>query len=164
MADRTYNIPLRKEFMKVPIYRRSGKAVKAVREFLARHMRAEIENVRIGKWLNYEILKRGKRNPPHHVEVNVTKDGILVKAELKELPKKAIEEMKREEERKKELDKKKEEKKEEEQKKDEVKEEKKIDEDSEKDKILKKEVMHEKPAQPNVKQQKTLIKRKALQK
>ena len=160
--ERTYNIPLRKEFMKVPKYKRSGKAIKAVREFLARHMKTEIENVKLGKWINQEILNKGRRSPPHHIEVNASKEGIIVKAELKELPRKAIEEMKKEDERKKELDKKKDEKKEEVKK--EEQEEKKTEEESEKDKILKKEVMHEKPVQPNVQKQKTLIKRKALQK
>ncbi len=157
--ERKYNIPLRKEWMKVPYYKRSKKAAKAVREFLARHMKAELENVKIGKWLNQEILKRGRKNPPHHVEVNVIKEGIIVRAELKELPRQALEELKRDEDRKKEIERKKEDK-----EKTEDKKEEQSEEDKEKEKILKKEVQHEKPVQQHVKQQKTLIKRKSLQK
>lgn len=169
MADRVYNIPLRKEWLKVPGYKRSKKAVKAVKEFLARHMRTDIENVRVGKWLNQDILKRGRHSPPHHVNVNVTKEGILVRAELKDLPKKALEEIKKEEERKSALEKKKKEKEKagesEKETKPEDKTEAKPVEDKEKEKALKKEVKQEKPSkQQNVRQQNKLIQRKALQK
>lgn len=160
--ERTYNIPLRSEWLRVPIYDRSKRASMAVKKFLARHMKTDIENVRVGKWLNQEILKRGRRSPPHHVKVNAVKEGLIVRAELKELPKQALEENKKEEERKKEVEEKKQEKKEEHK---EEKKEEKTEEDAEKEKILKKEVQHEKPVvQQHIKQQKVPLKRKALQK
>ena len=34
VLERTFNVPLRKEFMKVPRYRRANKAVKALKEFI----------------------------------------------------------------------------------------------------------------------------------
>lgn len=82
--ERTYNIPLRREYLKVQNWRRTEKAVTATREFLKRHMKAEsIENVKLGKELNEELWKHGLKNPPHHVKVTVTKDKEgLVRAEL----------------------------------------------------------------------------------
>ena len=81
MIERTYNVPLRKEFQKVPRWQKSQKAVKALRQFLSKHMKSD--NVKIGKSINEEMWKHGIKNPPHHVKVNVTKDDKgEVKAEL----------------------------------------------------------------------------------
>jgi ribosomal protein L31E len=81
--ERTYNIPLRKEWLKAPMYRRSKKATTAVREFLAKNMKVELSEVKIGKHLNEEVWSRGIRHPPHHVKVNVVKDDSgMVFAEL----------------------------------------------------------------------------------
>lgn len=83
--ERTYTIPLRKEYLKANRYRRAEKAVIAVKEFLTRHMKSE--NINLGKYLNQHIWKNGVRNPPHHVKVLVTKedDGKVV-AELADKP------------------------------------------------------------------------------
>ncbi|MBI2141858.1 50S ribosomal protein L31e [Candidatus Woesearchaeota archaeon] len=70
--ERTYNIPLRKEFMKAPKYKRTNKAVIAVREFLARHMKSD--TIILGSYLNSKLWERGIKKPPHHVKVNVVKD------------------------------------------------------------------------------------------
>ena len=48
--ERTYIIPLRKEWLKVPIYKRTKKAVKATKEFLQKHMK--VETVKLGRHLN----------------------------------------------------------------------------------------------------------------
>lgn len=79
--ERTYNIPLRKEFLKVPKYKRAKKTVKAIKEFLVKHMKSE--DVRIGKHLNLKVWEHGMRNPPHHVKVTAIKDDKgVVRAEL----------------------------------------------------------------------------------
>jgi large subunit ribosomal protein L31e len=90
VLERTYNVPLRKEFIKVPKYKRSKKAVMALTQFIAKHMKTDIKNVRIGNFLNNSIWAHGIKNPPHHVKVLLTKDekgmvyaefsGKLVKA------------------------------------------------------------------------------------
>lgn len=87
-VERTYTIPLRREWLKSVKYKRAKKAVKAIREFLMRHMKASLENVRLGKHLNLELWKHGIKNPPSRVKVNVTKDdkGVVV-AELFGAPK-----------------------------------------------------------------------------
>ena len=84
MADleRTYNVPLRKEWLKVPKYKRSKKAVTALREFLIKHMKSE--NIKLDKELNSSIWVNGIKNPPHHVAVTAIKDAEgLVKVSLK---------------------------------------------------------------------------------
>ena len=81
--ERTYNVPLRKEWLKAPMYRRSKKAVTALTEFAAKHMKTDIEKVKIGKQVNLFIWKDGIKNPPHHVKVNMIKDDEgTVKVEL----------------------------------------------------------------------------------
>ncbi len=82
MADleRTYNIPLRREFLKVPRYRRTNKAVIALKDFVMKHMKTQ--DVRIGPYLNQELWKDGIKNPPHHVKVTVVKKADKVYVEL----------------------------------------------------------------------------------
>lgn len=93
MVDRTYNIPLKKEVVKVPPYKRAKKAISAVRKFLIKHMKSE--DVRIGFYLNKKIWERGIKNPPHHVNVEVSKDDKgVVRAELVGAPKPKVEEKK----------------------------------------------------------------------
>tara|TARA_Y100000034_G_C6831155_1_gene375167 strand:+ start:346 stop:900 length:555 start_codon:yes stop_codon:yes gene_type:complete len=91
--ERSYNIPLRKEWLKVPRYKRAKKAVKALREFLIKHMKSD--DLNIGKNLNEAIWNRGIRNPPHHVKVNVLKDEdnkVYVELEGFEIQKKEVKE------------------------------------------------------------------------
>jgi len=84
---RTYTIPLRKEFLKAARWRRSKKAVNVVRSFVTKHTKTE--EVKVGKWLNETIWKRGAKNPPSRVRVNVKKEENYVLVELSELPRKA---------------------------------------------------------------------------
>lgn len=96
--EKTYVIPLRKEWLKVPIWNRTPKAVRAVKEFVKKHTKTE--DVRIGKYLNQELWKRGNRKPPAKVRVQVKKveekDQKYVKVELVGAP----EEEKKEEKKK----------------------------------------------------------------
>ncbi len=83
--ERIYTIPLRKEFLKVPKWKRTKKSVIAVRQFLVKHMKSD--NVKIGKYLNQELWNRGMKNPPCRVKVKVTKDkDNVVRAELVNVP------------------------------------------------------------------------------
>src|SRR3989338_8362967 len=83
MADleRVYTIPIAKEWLKVPVYKRAKKSIIGVRNFLTRHMKSE--DIRLGKALNEAIWVHGMKNPPRKVKVNVTKDDKgVVRAEL----------------------------------------------------------------------------------
>ena len=92
ILERTYTVPLRREYLKAPNWNRTKKAVLALRQFLMKHMKSE--DVRLSTTLNNELWKHGIKNPPHHVKINVMKDDKgVVKAELfgvkAEEPKKA---------------------------------------------------------------------------
>jgi len=75
--ERTYNVPLRKEYQKAPNWKRTPKAVVALKEFLVRHMKSE--DIRIGNDVNRLIWQHGIQNPPHHIKVTAKKDdkGIV---------------------------------------------------------------------------------------
>jgi len=81
VLEREYIIPLRKEFQKAPKYKRAKKTIKALKEFLAKHMKSD--NIKIGKYLNLKVWEHGIKNPPHKLKVKTEKyDDGLVKAEL----------------------------------------------------------------------------------
>ncbi|MCU0642281.1 MAG: 50S ribosomal protein L31e [archaeon] len=86
---REYVVPLRREFLKVPQYRRAGKAARALKIFIAKHMKVperDVEKVKLDVYLNNEIWARGIKNPPSKIKVRATKEGDIVKVELVELP------------------------------------------------------------------------------
>ena len=70
--ERTYNIPVRRAFQKVPRWRKTKKAVTAAKEFLAKHMKSS--DIRLDKAVNEEMWKHGGKNPPHHIKVFAVKD------------------------------------------------------------------------------------------
>ena len=72
VLERTYVIPLRRETLKAPPYRKARKAAKTVRAFIEQHMKSD--NVLIGRHLNMKLWEHGMKNPPHHVKVNAVKD------------------------------------------------------------------------------------------
>ncbi len=80
--EREYTIPLRKEWTKVPGYKRTSKAVKAIKEFIAKHMKVpnrDLNLVKIDSYLNNEVWHRGSRNAPARVTVKAIKTGDEVK-------------------------------------------------------------------------------------
>jgi len=99
--EREYIIPLREKGRSVPRYKKAPKAVRSVKEFLARHMKIrdrDLNKVKIERNLNEFLWFRGIKNPPHKVKVKVVKEGEVVRAELSEIP--AILKFKREKEKK----------------------------------------------------------------
>lgn len=87
--EREYIIPLRKEWRKVANYRRAGRAVKAIKKFIARHMKVpehDVSKVKLDQWLNQEIWFRGRKKPPAKIKVRARKEGEIVKVELAEIP------------------------------------------------------------------------------
>ncbi len=86
---REYVIPLRRSWLIVPEYRRAGRAAKAIKKFIAKHMKIperDVEKVKLDIYLNNEIWFRGVRNPPSRIKVKATKEGDIVKVELAEVP------------------------------------------------------------------------------
>src|SRR3989344_1727784 len=83
--ERTYIVPLRKDWLKAPKYRRAKRAVNSLKTFLVRHMKSE--DVRLGTSVNLEIWKNGIKRPPSRVKITVVKDDKgVVRAELFGVP------------------------------------------------------------------------------
>lgn len=109
VLEREYIINVREEISKVPRYRKTEKAVTAIREFLMRHMKVydkDKDKIKLSKWLNEYLWKRGIRNPPTKIKIRAVKfsDGII-EAELAELTKKVQIEKEKEQKRKEEAEK-----------------------------------------------------------
>ena len=78
ILERSYVIPLRRETLKVPPFKKANKAIRTVKQFISRHMKSD--NVVVGKYLNLDVWKHGAKNPPHKVKVTAqktTKGGDL---------------------------------------------------------------------------------------
>ena len=90
-VEREYIINLRREIMKVPRYRRTPKAIKAIKQFIAKHMRVpdrDLKKVKIDKWLNQEMWFRGIQNPLTKIKVKAKKEEENIIVSLAEIPEK----------------------------------------------------------------------------
>lgn len=89
--EREYVIPLRAKFRSVPRYKKSNKAVKSVKEFLAKHMKVEnrdLNKIKLDISVNESIWARGIKNPIHKIKVKAIKEGEIVRVTLVDIPKK----------------------------------------------------------------------------
>ena len=86
--EKEFIIPLRKEWEKVPKYQRAKKAIKAIKEFVVRHMKVydrDLNKIRIDKYLNEHVWGRGIKKPPIKVKVKAVREGGIIRVELSEL-------------------------------------------------------------------------------
>ncbi len=90
ILEREYIAPLRKGWLKVPDYKRANKAVKTLKQFVARHMKVydrDLRKIKIEQVLNNEIRFRGMKKPPAKIKIKVKKyDSGIVKVELVDVP------------------------------------------------------------------------------
>ena len=90
ILEREYTVPLRSKWLKAPEYKRANKAIRSLKEFLAKHMKdydRDLRNVKIDHYLNEEIRFRGMRKPASKIKVKVKKyDNGKIVAELGEIP------------------------------------------------------------------------------
>jgi len=94
VLERVYNVPLRKRYQRAPRWKRTNRAVSALREFVSKHMKAK--EVKIGKHANLELWKHGIKNPPHHIKVVCKKDEEdIVKVEIEGAPEEKPKEIKK---------------------------------------------------------------------
>lgn len=87
--EREYVIPLRREWLRVPRYERTGRAVKAIKKFIARHMKVQdrdFKKIKLDVYLNNEIWFRGRKKPPAKIKVKATKEGDIVTVQFVEEP------------------------------------------------------------------------------
>ena len=89
--EREYVIPLREKIRPVPRYKKTPKAIKSIKEFLARHMKIEnrdLNKIKIDKYLNQYMWARGIRNPPVKIKVKAIRKGENILVELVNYPEK----------------------------------------------------------------------------
>jgi ribosomal protein L31E len=87
--EREYIVNLRREILKVQYYKRTPKAVKALKQFVAKHMRVplrDLRKVKIDKYLNQELWFKGIKSPPTKLKIKCKKDGENIIVTLVELP------------------------------------------------------------------------------
>ena len=86
ILEREYIVPLRRKISTVPRYRRAKKAVRVLKEFIAKHMRVDdrdIRNVKVDIHLNNELWFRGIKKPQAKIKVIAKKfDNGIVTVEL----------------------------------------------------------------------------------
>ncbi len=91
IEEREYVIPLRKEWMQKPRYKRTRASVQGIKKFVAKHMKVEdrdLDKVKLDIYLNNELWFRGCKKPPAKIKVIVKKQGDIVRVELAEMPEK----------------------------------------------------------------------------
>lgn len=90
ILEREYIVPLRVKCMNTSKYRRLPRAIKVLKQFIAKHMKVEerdCNKVLMDKLLNEEMWHRGIRYPPARIKVKAKKySNGLVRVELSELP------------------------------------------------------------------------------
>jgi len=87
--EREYVIPLRRFWQNVPDYERSGKAIKTIKKFIAKHMKLydrDLDKVKLDVHMNNEVWFRGRASPPSKIKVIAIKENGIVKVELAEIP------------------------------------------------------------------------------
>ena len=83
--EREYIIPIRARGRAVPRYKKTPKAIKTIKEFLARHMKIkdrDLSKIKIDKYLNEQMWVRGIKRPPHKIKIKAIKEKDIVRVEL----------------------------------------------------------------------------------
>jgi large subunit ribosomal protein L31e len=82
LKEQIYIIPLR-DVQHTPRWERGKRAMKAIRDYLARHMKSE--EIKLDRSINEAVWERGSHKPPTRIRVRAMKfeDG-QVQAELAE--------------------------------------------------------------------------------
>ena len=77
-VERVYTINLRRT-REVSRTKRAPYAIRLIRKFAARHMKAEVEKVRIGNDVNEAVWARSIEKPPRKIKVRIVKysDGVV---------------------------------------------------------------------------------------
>ena len=92
VEEKIYTVPLRRGFLKVAKYDRTRKAMTTLKQYLKKHLK---KDVKIGKYLNLEIWKYGRKNPPSKIKIRVEEEKENLIAELINAPReKKVEEKK----------------------------------------------------------------------
>ena len=70
--ERVYVIPIGREYRKTARWKRTKKSVRAIKEFVQKHMK--VEEVKIEQDLNEKLWERGNKKPSPRIKVSVKKE------------------------------------------------------------------------------------------
>lgn len=91
ILEREYIVPLRKGAMKTVYYKRASKAIKTLKQFIAKHMKTadrDLRLVKLDRYVNEEIWMRGIRKPLNKIKIKAKKfESGIVSVELVDIPK-----------------------------------------------------------------------------
>ncbi len=79
--ERVYTVPLGDAY-EIARNKRTPRAVKILRAFITRHMKAKEERITISGALNTYLWARSIQKPPRRVKVRLVKEGETIKAYL----------------------------------------------------------------------------------
>ncbi len=81
-VEQIYTVPLR-HVKRVPRWRRAQRAISELKSYLAKRMKAPLDQIKIDNVLNEIIWERGNEKPPSRIRVKAVKsDDGSVKAEF----------------------------------------------------------------------------------
>ncbi|MCX6748880.1 MAG: 50S ribosomal protein L31e [Candidatus Pacearchaeota archaeon] len=90
VLEREYVVNLRNRILYTPRYRRTPKAIKELKKFVARHMKVydrDLRKIFIDRYLNEEIWFRGIQKPVVKLKIRAKKfESGIVRVELVDLP------------------------------------------------------------------------------
>lgn len=90
VLEREYIVPLRSKTMNTPFYKRTPRAVRVLKQFLAKHMKVterDTSKIKLDRYLNEELWARGIRKPLSKVKVKCKKfESGIVRVELVDIP------------------------------------------------------------------------------
>tara|TARA_Y100000310_G_C20699553_1_gene828453 strand:- start:3861 stop:4562 length:702 start_codon:yes stop_codon:yes gene_type:complete len=83
LTTKEFTIPIKKAGLKVQRYRKTSRAIKTIRKFIARHMKVpdrDLSKIKIDPYFNNDLWFKGKTNPPAKIKVKVTQkdDDFIV--------------------------------------------------------------------------------------
>ncbi|KAB1187034.1 MULTISPECIES: 50S ribosomal protein L31e [Haloferax] len=70
--ERVVTVPLR-DVKAVPSYERAGRAMKIIREHLAKHFKVDADDVRLDTQINETIWAHGRQDPPSKFRVRAAR-------------------------------------------------------------------------------------------
>lgn len=76
--EQIYTIPLRKTKI-VPRWKRANKAINLIKLYLCKHMKTNLNQIKIDKTINEKIWYRGCEKPPSKIKIRAAKytDGEI---------------------------------------------------------------------------------------
>ena len=88
-TEREFIVPLRKAWLRTQNYKRTSKAIKAIKQFVARHMKVperDVSKVKLDVYFNNDLWFRGRKHPPSKVKIKARKEEEIVYVTFAEEP------------------------------------------------------------------------------